>query len=291
MRTSTSARTATTLQTTARRLSAWCLALVLYVSASGCSHFMPSSEPLEGVIRESYSVRVNVPQSQEPAVIEAPDAEPILLSDLAAAENYTAQGRGTFPSNSSGPVQRLGLARAQARRSALESLARNILDAESAGGRQLSDLLSPESSRRDRLEEAIEVQAQVDFSEMGDEVIAVATLGGDSIQDALLRDTPPATPPRIDALDPEADERLKLARTDAVELAMEAARQSLKATIMNLRTSAGPIKSIVYRDRQAREAIRGMIASLEPESVEFSDDGRCIVTIEFDKARLEALVK
>lgn len=289
-------RASISVQLTARRLMtrrplARCLSLALFATSSGCMLFTPTSKPLEGVIRESFSVRVNVPPSPEDAAMEPEDAEPIGLSELAAAETYTAQGRGVFPSNSSSPVQRLGLARAQARRAALESLARNILDAESAGGRQLNVVLPPRSPRRDRLEEAIEILAHVDFSEMGDEVIAVATLGGESIQVALLSDTPGAALPATDASISEAAQRLERARGDAVELAMEAARQSVQAKIMKLQTSAGPIKNIVYRDRSAREAIRTMIAELEPESVEYSDDGRCIVTIEFDKARLEELVK
>ena len=84
------------MQRTARGFVARGFVLALCVTSTGCMLFAPPSQPLEGVIRESFSVRVNLPQSPASNAMETEDAEPIGLSDLAAAENYTAEGRGEF---------------------------------------------------------------------------------------------------------------------------------------------------------------------------------------------------
>lgn len=203
-------------------------------------------------------------------------------------QEFEGYGAGKLPPDASGSFQARAVARAEARRAALRALAKQITEFRIDGAPTLPTLLGDDANWRATLERSLEQYAVVEYKTHEDEPIemARARIRGDAIFHG------PAAPGSVGQAREGADgEELDLIarRRRAEEQATRAARDFLYEDLLPFGATLGPFGTRREPSERYKQALRAEVDVLPPDSVEFTDDGQCIVILRYDREALERL--
>lgn len=204
-----------------------------------------------------------------------------------AGETFRAEGRADDPADGSGAVQRRAMARAAARREALRDLAERVFEYRGQSVETAGDFIRALPGGAEAIESWIEEAAQVSYTDRATGADASARLPGDGGHARLTRlveRLPPGTNIITRPLSPERVRELARRR------AADRARAVLFENLLDAQTREGTVRSLIARDPRVESELRAMIAALEPESYDFTPNGRCTAILLFDSARLDLLI-
>lgn len=254
-----------------------CVAVALGLSASGCS--IRTRAPTAA---SEIKVTLSVPILEMDAPDESSSRAEAAMIDF--PESISAEGVGAYPTQSSGSVQRMAVARAEARRDALRKLAVALVRHSPEEGPSLGERLADARDGEAKLRDHLETHAEVTYRGETDRVIAKATVAGATLGPALGLNASESAGTEQGESEEEIEVRREAARTLGVDMAR---RQILERI---LRISDGRrIGSRYRRDRAFASALDAMIESTEPDEVVYTEDGKCRVTVSFDPSRLDEL--
>ncbi|MCH8332982.1 hypothetical protein IIC65_03535 [Candidatus Sumerlaeota bacterium] len=196
----------------------------------------------------------------------------------------------SLPPNTGSEIQSLTLARAEARRRALRSMALKILAYRSRDAPRLLLLLGPDETWwTERLTTCLEEQSTVEYSRIDQQVTAKAVISGSAVLDALQIDVGPTGGARSSSAT-VARAASQSMRQRALSQALTQAREQLGERLLDSRSSGRSIRSLIDRDETLRADFDRMLASIEPEGIRYYPDGSCEVTLVFNRDRLDELI-
>lgn len=213
--------------------------------------------------------------------------QPPKETPLSMPEEFKAEGRGAYPANSSGGVQRIAIAEAQARRNALRALGEKILAHRPDGTISIRDLANRNPDLVSRLADFLEKDAKVEFASGPQEVVASAAAPGDGLLQKLNLKPPPTIEekpkPAADGVGPS-----DASRKETLDLAMKTARKMLYGKVLETETSQGTLQELVFKDDALAGKLKSMVDQVEPETPpKFHPNGTCEVTLMLPRSRLE----
>lgn len=253
--------------------------------AAGCSVFQREGPAPQGLIR--VSALATVPDALGAAPPRR-DRAPRLRG--LRGETFEAEGRGIAPNGARDEVQGLALARVQARREALRSLAVRVVAFRPRADETIGQSMRAYPEWRRRLAQTLEAEAEISYERAGDEVIARSRIDGEIVADALRSSGVPA-PEASEGDDPDAEEQQMALRETTRRRALEMAHDRLYEEVLKTEMPQGPLKSVVADNSAIRQNLDEMLSKIEPEEVLFSPNGDCKVVLTFERARLLDLVR
>lgn len=229
------------------------------------------------------SASVDVEDAPDPATSIGEEA---IHFNRFQAQSFEGYGAGKPPADASGSFQAQAYARAEARRAALRALANQIVDFGHEGKPTLVTILGDADDWREVLEASLEQRAQIEYRTQDGIEMARARIRGDSI---FRGPAPPGSAGSKTEDLHENELELIARRRKAEELATKAARDFLYEDLVEF---GG--RSSLFGFRQGpsatfKKALREELDLQPPTSVEFTDDGRCVVLMQYDRAALERL--
>lgn len=202
------------------------------------------------------------------------------------AQTFEGYGAAKPPADASGSFQARAYARAEARRKALRILAGEIVAFEHEGKPTLKAILGDAGDWRATLEQSLEQRATVDFRTKDGLELARARIRGDAIFHG------PAAPGSAgQAEEGTAGNELELIarRRTAEEAAIRAARDFLYEDLLGYGATTNVFGLRTGPSAAYKKALREELDALPPQSVEFTDDGQCIVLMAYDRSGLSRL--
>lgn len=254
--------------------------------SSSCTGVERIQEIWRPVNRRPDVVRVTAWALLENEVQPEPEEsrKPPTLSAL-EEKTFEAEATGYYPADASGQVQRLVVARTEARRSALRNVADEILGYRLDAGRTIAQAAGDGADLNSKMTAFLESSAEVEFLEEEENVIAKVRVRGSAVAEAFGL-TPRPRPPNDEESQAEATPpplTFEQRREKARVAALEKARARLYELLLETRTDAGPLRRLLVDDPGLDEKLHSIIAELEPEAVEYTQDNACEVTISLDR--------
>jgi hypothetical protein len=237
--------------------------------------------PAKGMAQVSAAVRVEDTTSPGTSI----GTEAVLYNKL-QQQKFEAFGAGKRPDDTSGEFQAEAFARAEARRAALRELAKTIVAFGEDGESALKTILGETEGWEAIFEASLEKRAVVDYKRKDNLELARARIDGSRIF------TGPGAPGsagdrRHDAGESELEFLAR--RRKAEELALEAARTFLYEDLLPYggTTNFWGVKR--PPSEKFKEALRAELELVPPMEVKFTDEGECIVGMQYDRTAIEHL--
>lgn len=259
--------------------------LLLAALSSACGLFR--SDPWEEQEPVVTGVGVSSPSESVAALPgEETDAAALALAlEGIRTEIFSARSVATRSEDEDNdPVRAAAMARASARQAALRGLMPQILVWNVPGsGRTLVEVIGDREDWRARLESFLSENVDVSVQESGAGLILEAWIKGTELHPLLaeLSGTAGAiTPERV-------QEHRAAVRTDAIRRA----RENLYSELLETRTRKGTLADVIRTDSSARGEITSMVNALEPEKVEYDEQGGCTATVRLERSRIARYLK
>lgn len=256
------------------------LAVLAGVGALSACQSVPQAA---GMARASASVAVEETSAPGTSI-----GEEAVLYNKIQQEEFVAFGAGRYPADASGTFQAQAYARAEARRAALRELARQIVHFGEDEHSALITILGSEENWEEILEANLEERARVDYKTREEDNLELARA---RIQGARIftGSAPPgsAGDPTQDAEESELE--FVARRRKAEKLATEAARKFLYEDLLPFGATTNFLGIRQAPSEAFKEALREELKTVPPVEVEFTEDGQCIVTLQYDRSALDRL--
>lgn len=255
--------------------------MMIAVAATGLLSACQSVPPPLGIARATAGVAVEPPTRSEASV-----GEEAALYKRLQAEEFVAFGAGRYPADASGTFQAQAYARAEARRAALRELARLIVNFGDGDRSALRLLLGEEENWQGTLEANLEKRAQIDFKTRDDLELARARIDGSRI---LVGPAAPGSAGDAKHDTGETELEFLARRRKAEKLATEAARDFLFEDLLPFGATINVFGIRRPPSGSFKKALREELKDVPPSKVEYTNDGQCIVTLQFDRTALDRL--
>lgn len=237
----------------------------------------------EGIATARASVKVEGAADQP----DGGGTEAGLFNQISSQDSkYEGFGAGKYPSGASGTVQSQFYARAEARRAALRDLAKNILKAGADGKSPVKAYFGDSPDRMKQLEQTLESRAQVEFRTREGIEVARARIRGRELLGGPAAERTPADSGSSRGATPRD---LPARRKHALSLATQVVRGFLLEDLKAYAPGSGFLGTSARPSAKFTEALRKDLDTIEPSSVEFTDEGDCIVEMQYDRGRLADL--
>lgn len=180
------------------------------------------------------------------------------------------------------PVENILMARAQARREALGEFATELLALAPPEAATIEMLLVREVEQVEHLNELLQTNVEVTYPENPGQVLAVATLSADELT-SLVRETLEPGSVRYNDLSPA--QQLAF-RREAYSSALEEAKSRLRQEIMEMPLREGREQTVgegVSNDPTLVREIEALIFFIQPDTVNYADDGAATVEVFFNR--------
>lgn len=254
---------------------------ILAVLAAAMLSACQTVPPARGVARASAAVAVEDASSPGTSIGE----EAVLYNRL-QAEEFVAFGAGEYPDDASGTFQAQAYARAEARRAALRELAKQIVNFGDGDQSALVAILGREEDWQGTLEASLEKRALIDYKTRDNLELARARIQGARV---FTGPAPPGSAGEAAHDAGETELEFLARRRKAETLATEAAREFLYEDLLPFGATTDILGIRHAPSKTFREALREELATVPPTEVEFTDDGQCIVTLQYDRRALDRL--
>jgi hypothetical protein len=241
-------------------------ALLVIAAAQGCAGTGPAAPQPPDYLQVTAIGRASSPDSALRSLRLVADAVPASLR---------AEGTSTLDPSIADPAQRLMMARAQARRQALQQLSERLAALPVEGGATLGGRLASNEPARTALAALLESRARVDYSESEGACRADAQLDSEAISQSLAehQNDSQAAAPVTEAV-----------RQAALDDALARAKTSLREQVMAIELpGGGTVGQALAQDSDARRDLEARIFILQPDEVHQLPDGSCEVRIYFDR--------
>lgn len=233
-----------------------------------------TAPPPEGAASARGSVLV-----ETSTITKLPVAEEAKAFNQFRSQTFEGYGAGKLPGGISGSAQGRAFAQAEARRAALRTLAQQIVDFGAGGKSAFLTIAGDSKDWQPRLEEQLEHVAEIDYKTREGIEMARARIEGVKLFGPL---------PAMEGVEAKAPlfSDLQQRRMQAREKATESARQFLYEDLMTLGTRRGIFGGQRAPSSRFSKALRAEVDQVEPFSVEYGDDGRCIVELRYDRSEI-----
>ncbi len=216
---------------------------------------------------------------------------PSIKFDNWKKEIFKGEGQAEPPANASGDVQRLAVARAEARRNAIRGLTTEVLasrpsDKEPA----LSELMKRHADWPDLLIRCIEEQSEIEYGQQVTKIMARAKLAGTALIRAVQAGSGNVAEETEISAGSAPQTSLAQRREEAQKRALEDARRLLREELLKTPTRDGSLGSMIGQSPEVSGQLDRLLGLTDAHDIQFKSDGTCEVTILFDRNRALHLI-